>query len=70
MIKENYLNDPNRFTNSFVSSYSSSYKDRRSGGNGRSYRDGHDDRGGDRRRKEYVDYDDPKVNAQKINPER
>lgn len=69
MIKENYLNDPNRFTNSFVSNYSSSYRDRRGGG--RSYRDNHDDRDrGDRRKKEYVDYDDPKINAAKVNPER
>ena len=68
MVKENYLNDPNRFTNSFVPFGSSGYRDRRGGG--RSYREGHDDRGGERRRKEYVDYDDPKVNASKINPER
>ena len=94
MLKENYTNDPNKFTNNYVggsgmggsSSYQSgggygnrSGHDRRGGDHYRGGRYGGDhggnryDRGGDRddrRRKEYIDYDDPSLNAKVANPER
>ena len=95
MLKENYMNDPNKFTNNYVSGGPGGSSSYQSGG-GYGNRSGHDrrgndhyrggryggdhggnryDRGGDRdrddrKRKEYVDYDDPQLNAKVANPDR
>lgn len=83
MLKENYMEDPNKFINTFSNlggsrgdRYGNSAADRRAGGdygNRRRYGDDRGDeyrRGGGGHRKEYVDYDDPNAAAAKANPER
>lgn len=71
MLKENYMNDPNKFIHTYQSSsysqggYNRDRRDYRRR-DYHSYREG----GDDRRRKEYIDYDDPNTHASKMNPER